>query len=52
MNPYAFADLVHPTIAVDYRILESNPRAVGPENSMSRAIFLAVCSVENLWNQR
>ncbi len=52
MNPYAFTNLLHPTVAVDYRILESNPRAVGPENTLSRAIFQAVCLVEDLLRRR
>ena len=52
MNPYAFTNLVHPTVAIDYRMLEANPRAVGPENTLSRAIFRAVCAVENLLQKR
>jgi len=39
-------------VSVDYRVLEANPRAVGPENSLSRAIFRAVCVVENLLQKR
>ena len=52
MNPYAFTNLVHPTIPVDYRMRENNPRAVGPENTMSRAIFRVICLVENLLQRR
>ncbi len=48
MNPYAFTNLVHPTVSADYRMLENKPRAVEPDYSMSRAIFRAVCMVENL----
>lgn len=52
MNPYAFTNLLHPTVPVDYRMKEANPYAVGPENSLSRAIFRTVCLVENLLQGR
>ena len=52
MNPFAFPDLVHPSVPVDYRLKETNPYAVGPENILSRGIFRAVCLVENLLQRR
>jgi len=52
MNPYAFTDLVHPTVAVDYRLLESSPNGAVSDYSMSRAIFRAVCVVENFLQRR
>ena len=48
MNPYAFPNLLHPSVPVDHRLTETNPYAVGPENLLSRAVFRTVCAVENL----
>ncbi len=48
MNPYAFSNLLHPTVAADYRVLEKASHAVGPDYSMSHAIYRAVCMVERL----
>ena len=52
MNPYAFPNLLHPSVPIDYRLTETNPHAVGPENLLSRAVFRAVCAVENLLGAR
>jgi len=48
MNPYAFTNLLHPTVPVDYRMSQSNPISGGTGYDMSRAIFRVVCMVENL----
>lgn len=48
MNPYAFSNLLRPTVAADHRVLENAPHGVGPGYAMSRAIFRAICMVENL----
>jgi hypothetical protein len=48
MNPYAFTNLLQPTVPVDYRMAQSNPISGGSGYDMSRAIFRAVCMVENL----
>ncbi len=48
MNPYAFTNLLQPTVATDYRMVQSNPISGGSGYDMSRAIFRMVCTVENL----
>lgn len=48
MNPYAFPNLLHPTVPVDYRMVQTNPTSGGSGYDMSRAIFRMVCRVENL----
>ncbi len=48
MNPYAFTNLLQPTVATDYRMVQSNPISGGSGYDMSRAIFRVVCMVENL----
>ena len=48
MNPYAFPNLLHPTVPVDYRMTQTNPHGDGTGYDMSRAIFRMVCMVENL----
>ena len=48
MNPYAFTNLLQPTVAVDYRMAQANPTSGGSGYDMSRAIFRVVCMVENL----
>ena len=48
MNPYAFTNLLHPTVPVDYRMAQSNPTTGESGYDMSRAIFRVVCMVENL----
>jgi hypothetical protein len=48
MNPYAFTNLLQPSVPVDYRMAQSNPIGGGSGYDMSRAIFRVVCVVENL----
>ena len=48
MNPYAFTNLLQPTVVVDYRMVQANPTGGGVGYDMSRAIFRVVCMVENL----
>ncbi len=48
MNPYAFTNLLQPSVPVDYRMAQSNPASGGSSYDMSRAIFRVVCMVENL----
>lgn len=48
MNPYAFTNLLQPTVTTDYRMVQSNPISGGSGYDMSRAIFRVVCMVENL----
>ena len=48
MNPYAFTNLLHPTVPVDYRMSQSNPTGGRFGYDMSRAIFRMVCMVESL----
>ena len=48
MNPYAFTNLLHPTVPVDYRMSQSKSNGSGSGYDMSRAIFRMVCMVESL----
>ncbi len=48
MNPYAFPNLLQPTVPVDYRSAHTNPTGSRFGYGMSRAIFRMVCAVENL----
>jgi hypothetical protein len=48
MNPYAFTNLLQPSVPVDYRMTQANPTGGGSGYDMSRAIFRVVCMVENL----
>lgn len=48
MNPYAFPNLVQPSVPVDYRSAHTNPTSGESGYDMSRAIFRMVCVVENL----
>ena len=48
MNPYAFTNLLQPSVPLDYRMVQSNPISGGAGYDMSRAIFRVVCMVENL----
>ena len=48
MNPYAFTNLLQPSVPVDYRMAQTNPAGGGYGYDMSRAIFRVVCMVENL----
>jgi len=48
MNPYAFTNLLQPSVPVDYRMTQSNPASGASGYDMSRAIFRVVCMVENI----
>ncbi len=48
MNPYAFPNLLQPTVPVDYRVAQANPTGSRFGYGTSRAIFRLVCMVENL----
>ncbi|MGI9511891.1 MAG: hypothetical protein ACR2OL_03225 [Anderseniella sp.] len=48
MNPYAFPNLLNPTVPVDYRVAQPNATGSRFGYGMSRAIFRVICVVENL----
>ena len=48
MNPYAFTNLLQPSVHVDYRMAQNNPPGGVSSYDMSRAIFRLVFMVENL----
>jgi hypothetical protein len=48
MNPYAFTNLLQPTVPVDYRMSQGKSNGSGSGYDMSRAIFRMVCMVESL----
>ena len=48
MNPYAFPNLLNPTVPVDHRIAQTNPTGSRFGYGMSRVIFRLVCVVENI----
>ncbi len=48
MNPYAFPNLLQPTVPVDCRVVQDNPTGSRFGYGMSRAIFRMVCVVENI----
>ncbi len=48
MNPYAFPNLLNPTVPVDHRMAQANPSGSRFGHDASRAIFRLVCAVEDL----
>lgn len=48
MNPYAFPNLLNPSVPVDHRIAQADPTGSRFGYGISRAIFRLVCVVENL----
>jgi hypothetical protein len=50
MNPYAFPNLLHPSLQPDYRTLEGSYQRAGQDYSMSCTIYRLVCIVEGFYS--
>lgn len=52
MNPYAFTNLINPTVQSDWRVTEKYAHDIGLDYSLSRVIFRIIDTLERVPFQR